>query len=189
MKNFLSIILLTFISMTLHAQEHMAFKNIPMDCKLESYVSKLETQGYTLITIQDNGAILSGSFAGKDDCTILVLCTSSSKMVWKVGVLLPENNSWSSLKSEYKTFKESYTTKYGKPQSYEYFSDPYYDGDGYELQAVRLGKCTYVSFYHTELGSISLKIDDDECISIMYEDGINANIWEEEKNQVVSNDI
>lgn len=158
MKKILLTICTLLIVALAQAQEHMTFKDISMDCDLTTFVAKLKAKGYKTTLIQEDAAVLSGNFAGKDDCKIVVLCTAASKLVWKVGVVFPKKISWSSLKSEYNTFKESYTQKYGTPKSYEFFSDPYYEGDGYELQALGLEKCTYASFYNTPLGGIILNI-------------------------------
>lgn len=187
-KILLTLCTLLIVALT-QAQEHMTFKDISMDCNLTTFVSKLKAKGYTTTLIQEDAAVLSGSFAGKDDCTIVVLCTSVSKLVWKVGVIFPKRTSWSSLKSEYNSFKESYTQKYGSPKSYEFFSDPYYEGDGYELQAIGLDKCTYASFFSTPLGGIILKIDSDKCVSVSYEDEINVKIKRSEEENAISNDI
>ena len=190
MKQLLATFLIFLSSMMAMAQsEHMTFKGVPIDGKLNVFVSALEKQGYTLEYQTDNGAILKGDFAGKSDCTILVIATKVSKTVWKVAVKFPEKVSWYSLKDEYKTFKESYTNKYGKPDSYEFFSDPYYEGDGYELQALRKEKCTYVSYFTSPQGNIALEMTDDPCVQVGYEDGINVEIFRREKNQVVSEDI
>ena len=178
-------LLVTFIQ----AQEHMTFKDIPMDCNLTTYISKLKAKGYKVVLEQEDAAALSGTFAGKDDCTILVFGTATSKIVWKVIVDFPERTTWSALKSEYNTFKESYTNKYGQPESFEYFSKPYYEGDDYELQALRLKKCTYSSYYNTPLGYISLQIHKDQYIRVTYEDAINVKIKNDEKENAISNDI
>ena len=180
-----TVLLVTFAQ----AQEHMTFKDISMDCDLTTYISKLKAKGYKTEYTDTYGAVMSGNFAGKDDCKIYILCTENSKLVWKVAVKFPEQSSWSSLKSEYKSFKESYIQKYGVPESYEFFSNPYEEGDGYELQALRLGKCTYFSFYKTPLGTIMLSISDDKCTSVTYEDAINVKIKNSEKEQAISNDI
>ena len=178
------------ISATLtYAQEHMTFKGIPMDGNLTSFVSQLKANGYTELLTQEDAVVLSGNFAGKDDCTVYVLGTNRGELVWKVVVKFPECVSWYSLKSEYNTFKTSYTNKYGAPESYEYFSDPYYEGDGYELQALRLEKCRYVSYFTTSLGIIMLEIGDDKCVTVVYEDAINVELKKSEKNRAVSSDI
>ena len=188
MKKILLTICTLLIVVLAQAQEHMTFKDISMDCNLTTFVSKLEAKGYRTTLLEDDNAVLKGNFAGKDDCSIYVLCTAKSKLVWKVAVRFPEQVSWSSLKSEYKSFKELYTKKYGNPKSYEFFSDPYYEGDGYELQALRLEKCTYASFFKTDIGGIILEIGNKNII-VHYEDAINVEIKNSEKEQAISNDI
>ena len=152
-------------------------------------VSQLKSKGITHELTEGSIAMLKGDFAGKSDCTIGVLATKQSNTVWKVVVYFPEKTSWYSLKSEYKSFKESYTEKYGSPSSYEYFSDPYYEGDGYELQALRLEKCSYVSYYETDKGYISVEIDDSKCVTVSYEDAINVKIKSREQEMSISEDI
>ena len=189
MKKILLTLCTVLIVAFTQAQEHMTFKDISMNCNLTTFVSKLEAKGYKTILVEDNAAALSGNFAGKDNCTIMILSTTSSKFVWKVVVDFPEHDSWSSLKSEYKSFKESYSQKYGTPKSYEFFSKPYYDGDGYELQALRVEKCTFASFFETPSGNIMLEINKNKCVRVTYEDAINVEIKSREKEQAVSNDI
>lgn len=189
MKKALLIICAVLITIMAQAQEHMTFKGIPMNCDLSTFVAKLEAKGYVKIYEKNSGAVLSGDFAGKSDCKIFVLSTEDSKHVWKIAVKFPEQTSWYSLKNEYSTFKTSYTEKYGKPNVYEFFSSPYYEGDGYELQALRLEKCTYVSYFSTPQGDIALEMTTDKCIRVSYEDAINVNIRQGEKDKAVSSDI
>ena len=189
MKKILLTICTLLIVALAQAQEHMTFKDISMDCNLTTFVSKLEAKGYITKLTEATGAVMSGSFAGKDGCTIYILCTETTKSVWKVAVKFPEQSSWSSLKSEYKSFKESYMQKYGIPESFEFFSKPYEEGDGYELQALRLDKCIYASYFKTSLGYIVLEMHKDECLRVTYEDEINSKMRESEKEQAVSNDI
>ena len=189
MKKLLLTLCAILFAMSAYAQEHMTFKGVSMGCNITTFVSQLESKGYTKKLLQDNGAVLSGSFAGKDDCIIFVLCTESTKTVWKVAVKFPEQTSWYSLKSEYNTLKASYTEKYGTPKSYEFFSSPYYEGDGYELQALRMDKCTYASYFSTPVGDIGLEMTDDKCIRVSYEDAANVKIRRVEKERAVSSDI
>ena len=189
MKRFLVTLFAILFSVAIYAQEHLSFKGISMGCDLTTFVSKLKGQGFTQELLYDDAAILKGDFAGKSNCTVVVAATKATKAVWKVLVIFPEKSSWYSLKSEYLTFKESYTSKYGKPSSYEYFRDPYDEGDGYEMQAVRLEKCTYRSFFKLSMGDVCLEISDDECVQVHYQDKINSAILDKEEQQSVSNDI
>lgn len=189
MKRFLLTMCAVILAVALQAQEHMTFKGIAMGCDLTTFISKLQAQGFTQELIQDNVALLKGDFAGKSNCSIIVGATKKSKKVWKVVVNFPERSSWYSLKDDYISFKESYTKKYGKPRAYEFFSSPYDEGDGYELQAVRLEKCTYSSYYTIEEGSICLTIGSDENVEVHYEDKITSEIKEREEQTSVSEDI
>jgi hypothetical protein len=191
MKKLFIMMLLCAMSICVSAQEHMSFKGVSMGNNLTTFMSQLESKGYTTLLVREkgDGAVLSGSFAGKEDCKVFILVTQKSKLVWKVVVKFPERVSWSSLKSDYSSFKESYTEKYGVPQVYEYFTSPYYEGDGYELQALKLEKCTYASIFKTSLGGILLEITDDKCVQVSYEDAINVEIKSKEKETIISNDI
>ena len=86
MKKILLTLCTLLIVALAQAQEHMTFKDISMDCNLTTFVSKLEAKGYRTTLLEDDNAVLKGNFAGKDDCSIYVLCTAKSKLVWKVAV-------------------------------------------------------------------------------------------------------
>ncbi len=195
MKKFMIFFILTFLSVSLSAQEHLTFKNIPIEGSVSAYVAKLEAVGFYLLHENDGrSAILQGSFAGFDDCTVYVIGSKSSKTVWKVVVGLPHQLSWSSTRSRYEDFKESYTAKYGKPaDSFEFFIDPYEKGDGYELQAIKLEKGYYTTFWELSAGTIFVGIsasnNSDGWVRLVYEDAAGVEIMNREKNQIIEDDI
>lgn len=190
MKKTIFIILCSLVSYVSFAQEkHMEFKGIPLNGTLSSFVQKMKVKGYKTVYTEDNAVIMNGEFIGKN-ANVAILAAPKSKIVWKVGVNLDKEVSWSSLKAEYKNIKESYIKKYGRPlHTFERFDDPYYEGDGYELQALKMEKCTYISYFETPEGMISVGMDSSGCISIMYEDGINVKIASKEKESAVMNEI
>lgn len=54
---------------------------------------------------------------------------------------------------EWKQFKQLLSQKYGTPNNdFYYFKRPYYDGDGFELQAIRLGKGTAATYWNRPTG-------------------------------------
>jgi len=190
MKKSVWVILCCLFSYALYAQEkHLEFKGTPLNGTLTSFVQKMKTKGYKTILTQDNAVVMGGEFIGKK-ANIYILATPKTKIVWKVGVNLEKEISWSSLKSEYRKIKESYIKKYGKPlHSFERFDEPYYEGDGYEMQALKLEKCTYISYFKTPEGMISVGMDSTGSIAIGYEDGINVDIASKEKENAVMNEI
>lgn len=190
MKNVLLFIICSLFFCNLSAQEkHMEFKGIPINGTLSTFVQKMKVKGYKTVYTQDNAVVMEGEFIGKK-ADIYILATPKTKIVWKVGVNLEKEISWSSLKSEYNKIKESYMNKYGKPlHSFERFDEPYYEGDGYELQALKMEKCTYTSYFETPEGIISVGMGTSGCISIGYEDGTNVDVASEEEENAIMNEI
>jgi len=85
----------------------------------------------------------------------------------------------------YRSMKEVLTKKYGKPSSdYEFFKKPYYDGDGFEAQAIKLGKATFSSFWGSAL---NLEIHESLTVQLNYE----SDVWEKEyeKRKARSNSV
>lgn len=156
MKKILLVVAL-FLSLSLSAQEHLEFRGIPIDGHLNSFVSKMKSIGYTVHEEDGNVVVMKGKFTNKD-VLLAVIASVKTHIVWKVSVLFDEASSWSSLKSDYLEYKELFTNKYGMPRSYEFFSKPYYEGDGFELQALRNEKCTYASFFENSVGYIGVRL-------------------------------
>lgn len=193
MRRFFVLLLTLFISVALNAQEHLTFKNIPIEGNMSNFITKMKAAGFKLNEMKDVGAIMTGPFVGYD-CTLAILCSRSSKTVWKVVAHLPSQVSWTSTRSQYDDFKERYTKKYGAPtQSFEFFLDPYERGDGYELQAIKLEKGHYVSYWDTPGGMIAVEIaassNTDGWIKIVYEDAIGADVQSKEKDQMIDDEI
>ena len=167
-----------------------------MNMKVDAFSTELIQKGYSLSYVKEDSSacILNGTFAGKDDCSIFVLGTPKSKTVWKVSILFPETKSWYSVKNSYMTLVESYKKKYGSPQKhFEFFSSPYKEGDGYEISAISLEKCHYVSMFEKDNVTIVIKIDKGDvraaCINVSYEDKINLELMKKEKSEIVDDDI
>lgn len=167
----------------------MVFKGIPIDGHIEDFVKALENQGYKKVYDGTSGVVMKGDFTGKN-AEIFILYTSKTKTVWKVAAQFDKNSSWYKLKSDYFDYVELYTQKYGKPsEHFEFFVDPYYEGDGYELQALEKEKCFYNTFFKTELGILSVKIASSGTITLSYEDYINSNKEDSEKTSSALDDI
>lgn len=175
-------------------KKHLTFRQIPISGNVNNFIRKLEAQGYTVTNSYNqeyNLAILTGKFAGVNNCQILVVGTPVSMLVCRVVISLPEQQIWFSLKSEYQEWKNKLTAKYGTPTSYEYFSEPYYEGDGYEMTALSNEHCQYQSFYtdkETE-GTIVVRLSTRGCVTMVYEDKHNSDIGEGEKNNIANDDL
>lgn len=170
---------------------HLTFKGIPIDGNVNDFAAGLSKEGFTQIRdLEDNSILLNGRFADFD-AVIILQAIPKSKTIWKVLVITKEAyTSWSSIKADFEKYKELYTKKYGKPSNdFHFFSPPYYEGDGYEMQALKLDKCSYFTVFELPEGPISLKIEQEGFIVFGYEDRINAKIMVSESEQSMLNDI
>lgn len=182
------LLFLLFVSTSLFSQTHMTFKNIPISGKTNLFAQELIKTGYKLIEYGDNTASLSGNFVN-EDCEIYVIGSKKSNTTWKVTAYLPKETNWYRIKSKYFELKEQYQKKYGEGISYEFFKTPYYEGDGYEMQALYLEKCIYSTFFYTDFGIISITITEFQQIAIAYEDATNLKIKQYEDQAIISKDI
>lgn len=100
----------------------------------------------------------------------------------------------SRITSEYKNLKELLTGKYGKPKDdYKLFRSPYKEGDGYETQAIRLGKATFAAFWtfpgKKEEDYISLRISERLDLVLGYENGDLMTEFQEAAKRKKSEDL
>ncbi len=144
MKQIFTTIVIVFSSIFASAQ---SFDGVPISGDLPTAISKFKAKGYTLVKYLDNGAKLTGSVAFSD-VEVYLSTTPKSKKVFKCTIYFNERATWSNLKSDYKKYYEILVEKYGLPDNkLEKFDSPYYEGDGYEMTAVGIEKCSYFSLW------------------------------------------
>lgn len=175
------------LSLNINAQ-HLKFKGVEITGALSSMVGELKKMGYELISNDGSCAILSGEFAN-EDCYLSVYATPSSKQVHTIVVSFEKQDNWYSLKADYLKYKKQLREKYNViPRSTEEFSSPYYEGDGYELQALKKSKCFYFSSFKLEYGTIKVIIIDDH-VSLFYSDSIGDALYKNEKAKSAYEDL
>ena len=169
---------------------HLTFKGISISGSLDNFVDNLVKQGYELKESDSEGALFKGGFASEQDCKIYVGTTPKTHTVYSVGVFFNEKTSWSSLKSQYFEYKSMLSAKYGEPaKRIERFYSPYYEGDNFEMQALRMDKCTYGSLFIVSNGTIMLSISNDGSLLIYYEDKTGSDLNDLEKRQNAMSDL
>ena len=191
MKKICFLVLILFITDYLYSQEsHIEFKGIPLNGSLSSFVEKMKREGFKFKEYSDNSvAIMEGLFTGKN-VEIFVISSSKTKTVWKVSSYYEGKESWLSLKRDYNEMVELFKKKYGEPvKHFEFFSKPYYEGDGYEMQALKKEKCFYASFWETDKGTMIVEITEWGQIRVGYEDRINIKVKQKEELEDSMNDI
>ena len=160
--------------------EHLTFKGVQIDGKLEEYVSKMKQNGFTHLGTEKGNAILNGDFAGYKNCNIGVSTLSQNDLVYKISVLLPEQDKWAGLYSNYIELKQMLIEKYGNPKDVVEKFDGNYEpkDDNSKMYQVMFDRYKYYSIWKTEKGEIQLSIDHkgmSNCkVKLLYIDKING---------------
>jgi hypothetical protein len=179
------VVFLTSISFTYsQTSDHLVFKGIPIDGTLDEYVSKMKEEGFSHIETENGTALLNGDFAGYKDCIVGVSILKQKDLVYKIGVLFPNKETWSTLSGNYFDLKEMLTEKYGKPSDViEKFDAPSYlqpRDDNNKMYNVKFDNCKYYSIWNTDKGEIQLSIEHESVsrcfVRLSYFDKINSNI-------------
>lgn len=134
---------------------------VPIDGHIDVFINLLEQKWISLSKKEDNKAILSGDFAGYDDCKIYVYYSViADQRAWRVDVEIPSSSisTWSSLEADYIYLKDGLTEKYGTPRQI-IRRQPFYDRHG-NIAYVKVSKKDYEDFslFDTENGKILLGI-------------------------------
>lgn len=157
---------------------HMKFMGIEMNCAVDIAMLDLEKKGFEIIDIRKEGYIMSGKFIDRN-ALVTLHATPKTNLLYRANIFFNEHTSWYSLKSEFLEVVKYYKAKYQSISS-RTFIDPYYEGDGYELQGVSMDKCFYYERFEAEGGKISIEISDMKRVQIRYEDKNNAKKNEQE---------
>jgi len=165
--------------------EHLSFKGVPIDGTLDEYVTKMKQNGFSHLGTENGMAILNGDFAGYKDCHVGVSTLKQKDLVYKIGVLFPEQDTWSRLSTNYFELKQMLTEKYGKPsevvEKFDTYSQP--RDDNSRMHEVGMDRCKYYSIWQTDKGEIQLSIEHESVmkhfVRLAYFDKINSDIIKE----------
>lgn len=161
---------------------HLSFNGVPIDGTLDQYVSKMRQSGFKLLRTEDGVAMLQGDFAGYKDCYVGVSTLKQKNLVYKIGVVFPNRDTWSTLSGNYFNLKQMLTEKYGDPsdvvEKFDTYSQP--DDDNEKMYEVQFDRCKYYSIWNTDKGEIQLSIDHESVtscfVTLIYFDKINGAI-------------
>jgi hypothetical protein len=175
------------ISTFAQSSEHMSFKGVPIDGTLNEYVAKMKQSGFQYLGAEDGTAILNGDFAGYKNCHIGVSTLKKIDLVHKIGVIFPNQETWSRLSSNYSDLKQMLTEKYGNPNDEAELFDvkPYQLplDDNMKMHQVGMDNCKFYTVWKTDKGDIELSIDHSgftSCfVKVVYFDKINSAIISE----------
>lgn len=182
-------IFISLLSFTQAISEHLTFKGVPIDGTLNEYIAKMKQAKFTLIETKDGVALLSGEFAGYQDCIIGVKTLKKYNLVHEIAVLFPTQNTWQRLEYDYYKLKSMLSKKYGQPNdcSEKFVNTPIYcniNDDNDKMHELENNHCKYYSIFNVEKGSISLSIENDGAfigcrVKLWYSDKLNSEAFEE----------
>lgn len=156
--------------------------DVPVGGTITEATAKFKEKGFT-ITSKDDGYVAMEGKMGSITIELDIVATPITKTVWKFAVYLPKQTNWYSIKNEFYEYRKTLMSKYGEPtKDYNFFSNPYYEGDGYEMSAISLDKCSYLSFWDEQ--SVSIYISKFKQVCITYESKTNSALDDEEKEKV-----
>lgn len=159
------ILTLTFLLSTMFTiaqpSEHLSFKGVQIDGKLDDYIAKMKQNGFNHLETQRGTEILNGDFAGYKNCNVRISTLTQFDLVHKISVLFPKQDKWSGLSTNYFELKQMLTEKYGNPkEEVEKFNlNPQPEDDLRKLFEAKRDNCNYYSIWKTEKGEIKLSID------------------------------
>ena len=164
------------------SSNHLVFKSVPIDGTLKEYVSKMEQEGFRNLITEVGKAKLNGEFAGYKDCNIIVSTLKQTDLVYKIAVIFPDKETWSTLSGNYFDLKELLTEKYGNPtevvEKFDTNLQP--RDDNGKIFNVKNDNCKYFSTWKMDKGEIQLSIQHqgfESCyVTLSYSDKINSNI-------------
>jgi hypothetical protein len=146
------------------------FDGISISGDFNTTLQKFKSKGYTVENVFPEGAILNGKVASTN-IELFLFKTPKTKKVFKASIYLPKKDNWDDLKSQFDSYHNLLLEKYGETTDrFQFFSSPYYEGDGFEMQAVEKEKCRYMSFWSNIGGaSYSVEITKYKQVKITYE--------------------
>lgn len=183
---FLFICLLSF-NVNINSANYIKFLGLELNGKYDNFKDSLKTRGFKYVDSFHSIHNFIGKFRG-EEVSLYVLSTTKSNVVCKVIILFPKKAQWYDLRLDYSKKVELYSEEYPIDKDYEFFVYPYDDGDGYEMKAVAMDKCRYVSFFLARGGHIVVQIDKTARVRVVYEDRENIKIAQEELNDIVGAD-
>jgi hypothetical protein len=166
---YLTIFLALICRTTAAFAEVRMFANVPWGSDLGTVKSRLEAANFQVTKIDEDGdPHFEGMLFAQKVAGFVIFANGGAAKVF-VRLATPDNDA----RDVYKTVKDALTGKYGAASNeYAFYESPYFEGDGFEEQAIRIGKGHFAAFWTTEnsqLGTMSVKVSEALTVDVTYE--------------------
>jgi hypothetical protein len=149
----------------------------------------LEGKGMKLVHETKTALNFQGQFAGENTNIIILYFTNSQLYMASVAYTTEPNEAL----SKYEEYSTLLIKKYGEPdKTVEHFLSPYYKGDGYEEQAIRLNKALIGrqwNFSNNTQILIAPTYFNVMLVSIIYTDNVLKNKADQAQNEQNMGDL
>lgn len=148
---------------------HFNYGSIPWGTASGAVKSSLMQQGLAFVKVNEAGdLVFKGTLM---DHTVLVTAIMAHDSLVKIGVDFITTDR--EARSFYHDMLGILTTKYGEPrEKNELFATPYYAGDGFEDQAIKLGKALFIATWgvdEDQTETLWIRISDNLTVIVSYE--------------------
>ena len=160
MKNIFTFFACLLIVGMSFAQEHLSFKGVPIDGTLREFTNAMVGVGFYYEGTENGVPVLSGNFAGYEDCYIMISATKNTNTVSAVGVMFPDRSTWTDLQQDYEALKIMLTKKYGAPSvsKEKFYGDAGNFNNYFVMEAIKDEEYEWYTTFSTDLGDIELSI-------------------------------
>jgi hypothetical protein len=148
--------------------QDILFADIPWNSNVSLVKDALVSKGYTFVKKDVDGDLIFEKQAFGYKSRFMALLSPENGLVkWSISIPTPDPKAFDA----YDVVVAQMQRKYGKPDfSLENYESPYEKGDGYEEQAVKLGKATIATVWkNTGEDGVGVQISENLAVIIFYE--------------------
>jgi hypothetical protein len=167
------------------------FNGVELNQNYQIVINQFIAKGWVQKDKDPQYTTLNGKLLG-EDVILTIYSTLTSRKVRKIVLFYTSSTSWESAVSLYDRKVEAITTKYGTATDvYEQFYDPYYLGDGYEMQAFDKDKAQWIRIWadmplNPNL-NIAVEIGKSALVMVTYEIMTNMELHRQELDKAQNN--
>ncbi len=158
MRKIIFTLTILFAAIQVMAQEHLAFKGIPIEGSMTEFCQKLKAKKFVAMGRDKNVAWFSGDFTGRK-ATVSVAATDDGESVFGVVASFDPSEEWNTLVSTYDYYKDLYSRKYGKPTFSKENNPSHSDSNTSLMYRLWQGEVVYTSAWQVTGGDIELSIE------------------------------
>lgn len=170
---FLTVLLPLFISAQTKTVD--GFWGIKFGANKQQVIDAIKAKGGTLDvkSTTEKSLVFDNIRFAQRKAYFLIIKFNNNKFYEAIVTFKPDE---SDLINEFETMAKELSNSYGEVEVYRNFKSPYEEGDGYETQAIRMGKADYAAFWKTvnaqnDNNYVSLRITKDMLVRLGYQDG------------------